>query len=217
MVFKAYDIRGKYPIEVDEEFSYNIGRALGEKYKNILFGIDSRIGSDRIKDYFITGVLDSNAKVEYAGIISTPLLYFSTKDKFDVGVIATASHNPKEFTGFKICGKDGIPLSPERDIKPEFKEYRMPHRIYDSEDFSSDMKSIDAVIRNLEIIGEATKNISEDFKNRYPDVNWKDPTRMRDRLIHAYFGVDLGIVWETIKFRIPELKKQIEKISKDTG
>jgi len=65
----------------------------------------------------------------------------------------------------------------------------------------------------LEIIGEATKNISIDFKNRYPDVNWKDPTRMRDRLIHAYFRVDLEIVWETIKFRIPELKEQIEKIS----
>ena len=83
----------------------------------------------------------------------------------------------------------------------------------DFEDFSSDQKSVDAVIRNLEIIGEATKNISIDFKNRYPDVNWKDPTRMRDILIHAYFGVDLEIVWETIKFRIPELKEQIEKIS----
>ncbi len=138
MVFKAYDIRGKYPVEIDEEFSYNLGRTLGEKYKNIIFGIDSRIGSDRIKDYFVTGVLNSNAKVFYAGIISTPLLYFSTKDKFDVGVIATASHNPKEFTGFKICGKDGIPLSPERDIKPDYKEYRMPDRIYDSEDFRKD-------------------------------------------------------------------------------
>lgn len=83
----------------------------------------------------------------------------------------------------------------------------------DYEDFICDMKSIDAVIRNLEIIGEATKNISETFKNRYPDVNWKDPMRMRDRLIHAYFGVDLGIVWETVKFRIPELKRQIEKIN----
>jgi len=101
----------------------------------------------------------------------------------------------------------------------------------DFEDFSSDQKSIDPVIRNLEIIGEATKNIPEDFKNRYPNVNWKDPKRMRDRLIHAYFGVDLGIVWETIihayfgvdlgivwetiKFRAPELKEQIEKISED--
>jgi len=49
------------------------------------------------------------------------MLYYSTKDKFDVGVIATASHNPKEFTGFKICGKDGIPLSPEKDIRQALK------------------------------------------------------------------------------------------------
>lgn len=138
MVFKAYDIRGKYPEEISEQFSYNLGRVLGERYKNILFGIDSRIGSDKIKDYFVTGVLDSKSKAEYAGIISTPLLYFSTKDKFDVGVIATASHNPKEFTGFKICGRDGIPLSPEIDIKPQFKEYPKPDEIYDSEDFRTD-------------------------------------------------------------------------------
>jgi len=138
MVFKAYDIRGKYPIEIDEQFSYNLGRTLGEKYKNILFGIDSRIGSDRIKDYFITGAKDSNAKVEYAGIISTPFLYYSTKDKFDVGVIATASHNPKEFTGFKICGRNGIPLSPEIDIKPQFKEYPKPAKIYSFEEYRKD-------------------------------------------------------------------------------
>ncbi|KYC45380.1 MAG: Phosphomannomutase [Candidatus Methanofastidiosum methylothiophilum] len=138
MVFKAYDIRGKYPLEIDEQFSYNLGRTLGKKYKNILFGIDSRIGSEGIKDHFVTGVLDSNAKVEYAGIISTPMLYYLTKDKFDVGVIATASHNPKDFTGFKICGKDGIPLSPENDIKPEFIEYGKPDRIYDSEDLRKD-------------------------------------------------------------------------------
>ncbi|MEN6378606.1 MAG: hypothetical protein ABFD15_03370 [Methanofastidiosum sp.] len=53
MVFKAYDIRGRYPEEIDEQFSYNLGRTLGKKYKNILFGIDSRIGSDKIKDYFV--------------------------------------------------------------------------------------------------------------------------------------------------------------------
>ena len=91
------------------------------KVQEYSFGIDSRIGSEKIKDYFITGVLDSKSKIEYAGIISTPMLYYSTKDKFDVGVIATASHNPKEFTGFKICGKDGIPLSPEKDIRQALK------------------------------------------------------------------------------------------------
>lgn len=138
MVFKAYDIRGRYPEEIDEEFSYNLGRSLGEKYKNILFGIDSRIGSDKIKDYFVTGVLDSKAEITYAGMISTPFLYFSTKDKFDIGVIATASHNPKEFTGFKICRRDGIPLSPVNDIKPDFKEYGKPAKVYSSEKFRKD-------------------------------------------------------------------------------
>lgn len=140
MVFKAYDIRGKYPDEIDAQFSYNLGRTLGERYKNILFGIDSRIGSDKIKDYFVTGAIDSNAKIEYAGIISTPLLYFSTKDKFDVGVIATASHNPKEFTGFKICGKDGIPLSPNIDIKPRYEEYPKPARVYSSEKIRTELE-----------------------------------------------------------------------------
>ena len=166
MVFKAYDIRGRYPEEIDEEFSYNLGRALGEKYKNILFGIDSRIGSDKIKDYFVTGVLDSNAKVEYRGIISTPMLYYSTKDKFDVGVIATASHNPKDFTGFKICGRDGIPLSPEKDIKPEFKEYRMPDRIYDSEDFRKDFGKdyINYYLKKFEGL-EFNDSIVVDFSN----------------------------------------------------
>jgi len=85
----------------------------------------------------------------------------------------------------------------------------------DFEDFINDKKSIDAVIRNLEIVGEACKNISEDFKRLYPEVNWKNATKMRDKLIHSYFGVDLGIVWETIRIRIPELKIQIEKINKD--
>jgi len=158
MVFKAYDIRGKYPQEIDEQFSYNLGMTLGEKYKNILFGIDSRIGSDRIKDYFITGVKDSDAQVEYAGMISTPFLYYSTKDNFDVGVIATASHNPKEFTGFKICGRDGIPLSPEIDIKPNFKGYLMPAKIYSSEDYIKDF-------------GEEYINY---YINKFQDLDYKD-------------------------------------------
>jgi phosphomannomutase len=138
MVFKAYDIRGKYPSEINEQFAYNLGRTIGKSYKNVLFGIDSRVGSDRIKDYFITGIKESKAKIKFAGIISTPLLYFLTKDAFDMGVIATASHNPKEFTGFKLCGINGIPLSPNKDIKPNFIDYPKPSKIYSSESFRKD-------------------------------------------------------------------------------
>ena len=65
-------------------------------------------------------------------------------------------------------------------------------------DFIRDEKTIDAVLRNLEIIGEVAKNVSEEIRQKYPQIPWKEIAGMRDRLIHAYFGVDLEIVWQTI-------------------
>jgi len=72
-----------------------------------------------------------------------------------------------------------------------------------------------AVLRALEIIGEATKNLSSELKANNPDVPWRDIAGMRDKLIHQYFGVNLDLVWETIKNRLPEFKKQISKILKE--
>ena len=69
-----------------------------------------------------------------------------------------------------------------------------------------------AVIRSLEIIGEASKNISPDFKSKYPLVAWRDMAGMRDRLIHHYFGVDYETVWRTLKEDIPLLNEWIEII-----
>jgi uncharacterized protein with HEPN domain len=63
-------------------------------------------------------------------------------------------------------------------------------------------------LRALEIIGEATKNLSSQLKTEYSDVNWKKIAGMRDKLIHAYFGVNLPLVWETVKTDLPQLKKQ---------
>lgn len=71
----------------------------------------------------------------------------------------------------------------------------------------------DGVIRQLEIIGEATKRISIKLKDQYPDISWKDIAGMRDKLIHGYFGVDLDAVWDTAKKDIPGLKSEIEKIT----
>lgn len=70
----------------------------------------------------------------------------------------------------------------------------------------------DAVVRRLEIIGEAVKNLPATFKNKYPDILWKKISGMRDVLIHEYFGVDLKLVWRVVKKNLPELKKKILKI-----
>ncbi|WP_297477548.1 DUF86 domain-containing protein [Thermococcus sp.] len=77
----------------------------------------------------------------------------------------------------------------------------------DFEDFSKDRKTQFAVIRALEIIGEAAKAIPEDFKKEHPEVPWREMAGMREELIHAYFGVDLRVVWKTLKEDVPFLKE----------
>jgi uncharacterized protein with HEPN domain len=84
----------------------------------------------------------------------------------------------------------------------------------DFEKFARDDKTSSAVIRKFEIIGEATKNIPDDIREKYPNIPWKEMAGMRDRLIHSYFGVDYKLVWETIQERLPELRPMLEDIIK---
>jgi uncharacterized protein with HEPN domain len=72
----------------------------------------------------------------------------------------------------------------------------------------------DAVIRNIEIIGEATKKISSDLKSQYKEIPWKEMSGMRDKLIHDYFGVGVDVVWKTVKEDIPYLKLLFQSIDK---
>ena len=85
------------------------------------------------------------------------------------------------------------------------------------EEFLSDDKTLDAVVRNIEILGEAVKGISKEFREKYPDIEWSKIARTRDKLIHFYFGVDPEITWKIVKMDIPSLLERLEIIIKEQG
>lgn len=85
----------------------------------------------------------------------------------------------------------------------------------DFEEFMKDDKTSSAVIRKLEIIGEATKNIPRNIRTMHKEVPWSDMAKMRDKISHFYFGVDYEIVWKVIKERLPEVKSHIEKLMEE--
>ena len=81
--------------------------------------------------------------------------------------------------------------------------------------FSESTTIQDAVVRRLEIIGEATKNLPISFREKYSKIPWKKMVGMRDVLIHGYFGVDMGLVWKITQKDIPKLKKEISQLLKE--
>lgn len=78
--------------------------------------------------------------------------------------------------------------------------------------FLKDIKTQDAVVRNLEVIGEATKNLSSRLKKTYPQIPWKDLAGVRDKMIHHYFGISYEIVWKIAREQLPQLLPQVEAI-----
>ena len=82
----------------------------------------------------------------------------------------------------------------------------------DYDTWREDRKTIDAVIRNIEIIGEAAANIPEDIQNQYTKIPWHQMKGMRNILIHQYFGVDIDVLWKTVNEDLPALKILIKKL-----
>lgn len=101
------------------------------------------------------------------------------------------------------------------DIKDSIGKIEKYTKGLDLDKFSKNTMLLDAVVRNLSIIGEAVRSIPKEIKVKYPDVAWKEIKGMRNKVIHEYFGIDEDILWETIKKDIPIFKKQIAKLLQD--
>ena len=109
------------------------------------------------------------------------------------------------------------PLNYIKHIQDELNFLLTESSTLTENEFYSDNIKKRAFVRSFEIIGEATKNIPDDFREKYPAIEWKKMAGFRDRLIHAYFDVDYQIVWQIIKDKLPNLEKDIQLIiSKET-
>jgi uncharacterized protein with HEPN domain len=98
------------------------------------------------------------------------------------------------------------------DIRNALDRIERYTKTIDREQFLSDERTIDAVARNLEIIGEAVRLLPNEFKSKYPDIPWVQIAGLRNRIVHDYFGLDLEIIWQILQTSLPDLKRRLEAI-----
>ncbi len=118
-IFKAYDVRGIYGKDIDETIAYLFGRGLVKylKCRDAVIGRDMRISSPQLAESMAHGIIDEGCSVTNVGMVSTDGLYFTVgKYGHDCGVMITASHNPSEYNGFKVCKTDAVPLSGDEGL-----------------------------------------------------------------------------------------------------
>ena len=102
-----------------------------------------------------------------------------------------------------------------QDILEAVSKARQFVKDVDFEAFRANEEKVFAVIRALEIIGEAAKNIPKSMRGRYTEIPWEDIVRMRNKVIHNYFGVDLQVIWKTLREDLPPLQAAVAKILED--
>src|SRR3982750_4252264 len=112
-IFKAYDVRGVYPTELDEDGAYAIGRAYVEEFepRKIAVGHDMRLSSPAMTEALVRGAAEAGADVARLGLVGTEMVYFAVGELgLDGGIAVTASHNPKQYTGMKIVRRGALPV-----------------------------------------------------------------------------------------------------------
>ena len=162
-IFRAYDIRGKYPTELDENFAFEIGKAFGTfNPGKIVVGMDVRTSGPSLKKKLVEGLNSTGCDVIDIGVVTTPMTLFSTWFyNYDGGIMITASHNPKAFSGFLFNKKGGIPISRDGGLV-KIKE------IFDSKKYSQGNGSC------------IEKNIVEDYTNYVlGKIKLEPPVRMK--------------------------------------
>ncbi len=158
-IFKAYDIRGIYPQDINGEVAYQIGRAIADytKANRIAVGMDMRTSSPEIKDGLLRGITQQGCDVIDIGLVSTPMLYFSSwKLDVDAAIMITASHNTSEWNGMKLCKKNAVPIG-EGDGMEEIRSLAL-------EDKFEEIKNKGTVSENLTLKSEYYDYITSFFR-----------------------------------------------------
>ncbi len=192
-IFKSYDIRGIYPAELNEEAAFAVGKAFIEQTgaKTVVVGHDARLSSPVLCKALAAGLNAAGATVSFIGQLPTEALYFAVGNyDFDAGIMITASHNPKEYNGFKmikregknvvwIRGQDLLPILKEDDLQEELRSEMSKKDIL--EDYGNYISAFNGEIKPFKIVVDASNgvigNLISIIKNKLPveiiDLNFE--------------------------------------------
>ena len=197
-IFKAYDIRGLFPEEINETTAYKIGCSFA-KFSGrgtVVVGMDNRESSLKLKSKLIKGLLESGCKVIDLGLSSTPMFYFAAGAlKADGGICITASHNPKEYNGFKLVRKNVVPVNEGfglEKIKERYSRIEFEEReggCVEETDFLD--KYIDFNLSKFDLSGLKDFNIVIDTANAVSSLDissFKD--KFEGKLTHLFYELD---------------------------
>jgi len=223
--FKAYDIRGVYNRDFNKEDVYKVGFFLPKllKTQKILVGRDARVSSPEIYEYLCKGINDAGAEVSNAGLTTTPMIYWGTgKFHFEASVMITASHNPAEYNGLKVSGKDVKPVG-----------------------YDTGLADLEQMIETLEIVPAEKKGSISDFNFheeylKFQQSNKKDISNLKIAMdvsngmaglfVHDIFGSQPHYIFDKIDGTFPnheanplvaenvvDLQNKVKEIKADIG